>query len=352
MRELPPARGAGPERALLPTARTGVRRLPARPAARVHHAPRRSSATYAYFSSYSDSWVQHAADFVETAVERLGLGPGLVRGRGGEQRRLPAPARRRARHPLPRHRAGRQRRRGRGGEGRPDRGVVPRRGDRSGRRGAPRTGGPRGRPTTCSPTCRTSSTSAEGCAPSWPTSGTVSIEIPHLLRLIEGNEYDTIYHEHFSYLSLLTTQRVLAAAGLTVVDVDELPTHGGSLRTWSMPTEHAVEPCRRGRAGARRRGGRRAAHARGPRRFRQRGRGGTQRPRRVPHRAEPRGQAGRGVRRARQGQHPAEPLRHPGRPGGVQRSTATRTSTGRSCPGRTSRSIRSRRSPRHGPTTC
>jgi hypothetical protein len=72
--------------------------------------------------------------------------------------------------------------------------------------------------------------------------GTVSIEIPHLLRLIEGNEYDTIYHEHFSYLSLLTTQRVLAVAGLTVVDVEELQSHGGSLRTWSRPTGVAGEP--------------------------------------------------------------------------------------------------------------
>jgi len=72
--------------------------------------------------------------------------------------------------------------------------------------------------------------------------GTVTIEIPHLMRLIQGNEYDTIYHEHYSYLTLLTTQRVLAAAGLTVVDVEELPTHGGSLRTWSMPNEHASEP--------------------------------------------------------------------------------------------------------------
>ena len=72
--------------------------------------------------------------------------------------------------------------------------------------------------------------------------GRVSIEIPHLLRLINGNEYDTIYHEHYSYLSLLTTQRVLAAAGLTVVDVEELPTHGGSLRTWSAPTENAPSP--------------------------------------------------------------------------------------------------------------
>lgn len=74
--------------------------------------------------------------------------------------------------------------------------------------------------------------------------GRVSIEVPHLLRLIEGREYDTIYHEHYSYLSLLTTQRVLAAAGLTVIDVQELPTHGGSLRTWSAPAEHADEPTR------------------------------------------------------------------------------------------------------------
>jgi SAM-dependent methyltransferase len=72
--------------------------------------------------------------------------------------------------------------------------------------------------------------------------GLVSIEIPHLRRLIEGREYDTIYHEHYSYLSLLTTQRVLAAAGLAVVDVEELPTHGGSLRTWSAPREQARAP--------------------------------------------------------------------------------------------------------------
>ncbi len=72
--------------------------------------------------------------------------------------------------------------------------------------------------------------------------GYVSIEIPHLLKLIEGRLYDTIYHEHFSYLSLLTTQRVLAEAGLTVVDVEELPSHGGSLRTWSTPTANAGQP--------------------------------------------------------------------------------------------------------------
>ena len=72
-------------------------------------------------------------------------------------------------------------------------------------------------------------------------SGRVSIEIPHLLRLIQGNEYDTIYHEHFSYLSLLTAQRVLAAADLTVIDIEELPTHGGSMRIWSVPSNGTVE---------------------------------------------------------------------------------------------------------------
>jgi len=71
--------------------------------------------------------------------------------------------------------------------------------------------------------------------------GRVTIEIPHLLRLIEGREYDTIYHEHYSYLTLLTTQRVLTTAGLTVVEVEELPTHGGSLRTWSAPTRAGLE---------------------------------------------------------------------------------------------------------------
>ena len=72
--------------------------------------------------------------------------------------------------------------------------------------------------------------------------GTVTLEIPHLLRLIERRQYDTIYHEHFSYLSLLTSSRALATAGLRVVDVDELVTHGGSLRVYARPEETAGEP--------------------------------------------------------------------------------------------------------------
>lgn len=58
-------------------------------------------------------------------------------------------------------------------------------------------------------------------------------EIPHLQKLIENRLYDTMYHEHFQYFTLLTTARVLQNAGLTVIDVEEIPTHGGSLRTWS-----------------------------------------------------------------------------------------------------------------------
>jgi len=75
--------------------------------------------------------------------------------------------------------------------------------------------------------------------------GLVTLEFPHLLRLIERRQYDTIYHEHYSYLSLLTAGRALAAAGLLVVDVDELGTHGGSLRVHARPVETAGEPTER-----------------------------------------------------------------------------------------------------------
>lgn len=60
--------------------------------------------------------------------------------------------------------------------------------------------------------------------------GTLTLEFPHLARLVEQRQFDTIYHEHYSYFTLLTAKRALAVAGLEVVDVEELPTHGGSLR--------------------------------------------------------------------------------------------------------------------------
>src|SRR5438128_1848526 len=63
--------------------------------------------------------------------------------------------------------------------------------------------------------------------------GVITMEFPHLLRLMQENQFDTIYHEHFSYFSLLAVERVLAAHGLCVFDVDELGTHGGSLRIYA-----------------------------------------------------------------------------------------------------------------------
>jgi len=66
--------------------------------------------------------------------------------------------------------------------------------------------------------------------------GTVSLEFPHLLRLIEGRQYDTIYHEHYSYFTLQSAARALATGDLRVVDVETLPTHGGSLRVLARPS--------------------------------------------------------------------------------------------------------------------
>ncbi len=68
-------------------------------------------------------------------------------------------------------------------------------------------------------------------------SGVLTMEFPHLARLIAENQFDTIYHEHFSYLSLAVVRRILADHGLEVFDVDELPTHGGSLRVYARHAE-------------------------------------------------------------------------------------------------------------------
>jgi SAM-dependent methyltransferase len=69
--------------------------------------------------------------------------------------------------------------------------------------------------------------------------GTITMEFPHLMQLMIGNQFDTIYHEHFSYFSLLTVRQIFAAHGLTVFDADELPTHGGSLRIYAAHADVA-----------------------------------------------------------------------------------------------------------------
>jgi SAM-dependent methyltransferase len=72
--------------------------------------------------------------------------------------------------------------------------------------------------------------------------GTLTLEFPHLLRLMQENQFDTIYHEHFSYFSLTTAERILAAHGLRVYDVEELWTHGGSLRLYACHAGNAAQP--------------------------------------------------------------------------------------------------------------
>ena len=72
--------------------------------------------------------------------------------------------------------------------------------------------------------------------------GVATFEFPHLMQLMALNQFDTIYHEHFSYLSLIAVQRIFAANGLTVFDVEEHPTHGGSLRVFAQRTDTGKQP--------------------------------------------------------------------------------------------------------------
>src|SRR5258705_9294743 len=73
-------------------------------------------------------------------------------------------------------------------------------------------------------------------------SGVITMEFPHLMKLVAENQFDTIYHEHFSYFSLLSASRIFAAHGLTIYDVDEVDTHGGSLRVYACHSEDPLRP--------------------------------------------------------------------------------------------------------------
>jgi hypothetical protein len=203
-------------------------------------APEDVFSDYAYFSSYSDSWVAHARRFVDEATAKFGLGSEsfLVEVASNDGYLLQHSVARGIRSLGIEPAANiAQVARGRGIDT-----EVRFLGEQTGRDVASRHG-------------KADLVVANNVFAHVPDivdfskglrelvadSGRVSIEIPHLLRLIEGNEYDTIYHEHYSYLTLLTAQRVLAAADLEVIDIEELPTHGGSMRIWSAPTAAAVE---------------------------------------------------------------------------------------------------------------
>ena len=196
---------------------------------------------YAYFSSYSDSWVQHAERFVDGMVTQLGLGPtSLICEVASNDGYLLQHAVRRG---VPvvgiepaANIAGVARERG-------VRTEVAFLSERSGREIADK----HGRADLVVGNNVFAHTPslldfAKGLRELVKDDGLVSLEFPHLLRLIEGRQYDTIYHEHYSYFTLRTASAALSTADLTVVDVVELPTHGGSLRVLSRPAQMAGEP--------------------------------------------------------------------------------------------------------------
>ena len=186
---------------------------------------------YAYFSSYSDSWVEHAARFVDEAVQRQRLGSGsLVIEVASNDGYL-------LQHVIP--------------LGIPALGIEPARNIAIAAR-------QKGIPTISEFLTRDLARQivaekghadlvvannvwahvpdlndfTAGLAALMSPTGLLSIEVAYLSRLIEDNEFDTIYHEHFMYYSVLSAESVLHRHGLRIQDVEELPTHGGSIRLW------------------------------------------------------------------------------------------------------------------------
>ena len=206
-------------------------------------APQDIFTEYAYFSSYSDSWVAHARDYVESAIDRFGLDQdSLVVELASNDGYL-------LQHVVAR--------------GIPALGIEP-------AANVAEVARERGIETVVAFFGRelAGRLVADGCLADLLVAnnvfahvpdlndfaggmqrvlapdGVVTIEFPHLERLIEGNQFDTIYHEHFSYFSFLTAQTVLRAHGLEVFDVDELVTHGGSLRVYAqrLGAARPIEP--------------------------------------------------------------------------------------------------------------
>ena len=196
---------------------------------------------YAYFSAYSDSWVEHARRYVDEMTERLGLGPEsfVVEIASNDGYLL--------QHFLP--------------KGIPVLGVEPALNvaEAAVERGVEtlteffgvdlgrRLAAERGR----ADLVLGNNVLAQvpdindfmaGVAALLAVGGTATFEFPHLAKLIEHLEYDTIYHEHFSYFSLHSIRSIGAAQGLDLVDVEELPSHGGSLRAFLRHAEAGTTP--------------------------------------------------------------------------------------------------------------
>jgi C-methyltransferase C-terminal domain/Putative zinc binding domain/Methyltransferase domain len=206
---------------------------------RQYETPEAIFGDYAYFSSYSESWLRHAADFAVKMVGRFGFGPAsLVVEVASNDGYLLQYFRER---------------------GIPVLGVEP---AANVARIAAKKGIPseiaffgaatarRLRDAGCAPDLMVANNVlahvpelhdfVEGFQILLASDGIATFEFPHLLRLIEHNQFDTIYHEHFSYFSLSVVEKLFAQHGLTLFDVEELPTHGGSLRIFLRHTANAT----------------------------------------------------------------------------------------------------------------
>ena len=204
-------------------------------------APEAIFTEYAYFSSYSDSWVAHARDYVASVVERFGLGEDsqVVELASNDGYLL--------QHIVER--------------GIPALGVEPAANvaEAARERGIETVVEFFGRELASRLVAEGREADlliannvfahvpdlndfAAGMRRLLAPQGVITIEFPHLARLIDENQFDTIYHEHFSYFSFLTARTVLAAHGLEVFDVEELATHGGSLRVYAQRRAARADP--------------------------------------------------------------------------------------------------------------
>jgi SAM-dependent methyltransferase len=196
---------------------------------------------YAYFSSYSTSWVEHARLYTEQMIERLHLGPAshvveLASNDGYLLRHFVA-------------------------RGIPCLGIEPAANiaDVANREGVPTLVKFFGKP--LARELATAGKQADlivannvlaqvpdlndfvgGIKILLAPRGVATVEFPHLLRTMQGMQFDQVYHEHFSYFSLTAAERIFAAHGLTLFDVEELPTHGGSLRIFARHAEDVSRP--------------------------------------------------------------------------------------------------------------
>lgn len=199
---------------------------------------------YAYFSSYSDSWVLHAKSFVDDAVERLDLGPESfvveVASNDGYLLQHAVDAGIRCLGIEPSVNVGVAAR---------ERGVPTETAflDEQLAAAVRAEHGPADLVIANNvyahiPDILGFTRSLRGLL---SDNGFLSIEVHHALNLVSLGQFDTIYHEHFQYYTVLSAMRALATAGLTVVDVELLSTHGGSIRVWARPEEYAGPPSER-----------------------------------------------------------------------------------------------------------